>query len=56
TDYQGHQTLLHALQGVHTVLPFIDAPRGQDGAAQKALIDAAVPAGVKRFAPCEWGT
>ncbi|KAK3382604.1 hypothetical protein B0T24DRAFT_653624 [Lasiosphaeria ovina] len=50
-DYQDHQTLVHALQGVHTVLSFVDAPRDQDGAAQKALIDAAVAAGVKRFAP-----
>ena len=38
---------------MHTVLCFITAD--PNGAAQCALIDACVAAGVKRYAPSEWG-
>lgn len=37
------------LDGVHSVLCFISQPD-----VQKALIDACVAAGVKRYAPNEW--
>jgi hypothetical protein len=43
------------LDGVHTVLSFIVVHLDENAAAQKALIDAAIQAGVKRFAPSEWG-
>ncbi|KAK4097675.1 hypothetical protein N658DRAFT_489026 [Parathielavia hyrcaniae] len=53
-DYQDRQDLMRALDGVHTVLSFIAAHLDEGAAAQKALIDAAIEAGVKRFAPSEW--
>lgn len=48
-DYSNVQALTSALQGVDVVLSFV-----ADGPAQKALISAAVAAGVRRFAPNEW--
>jgi hypothetical protein len=43
------------LQGVDVVLSFIAPHDQQQGVSgQKNLIDAAVKAGVKRFAPSEW--
>lgn len=52
-DYANKEELVEALKGVHTVLSFVS--RDPDNATQKALIDACVTAGVKRFAPSEWG-
>jgi len=43
-----------ALQGVHTVLSFVLSD--PENIAQKNLIAASVAAGVKRFAPSEWGS
>lgn len=43
-------------KGVHTVLSFVAVHLDQDNKTQKSLIDAAVEAGVKRFAPSEWAT
>lgn len=43
------------LRGVHTVLSFINQSVDHGNASQKALIDACVAAGVKRFAPSEYG-
>ncbi|KAK4034653.1 hypothetical protein C8A01DRAFT_48992 [Parachaetomium inaequale] len=53
-DYQDRPALVRTLQGVHTVLSFIVVHLDPDSASQKALIDAAIEAGVKRIAPSEW--
>ncbi|AEO58261.1 hypothetical protein MYCTH_2305464 [Thermothelomyces thermophilus ATCC 42464] len=53
-DYQDKKGLVRALQGVHTVLSFNVLHTEADFAEQKNLIDAAIEAGVKRFAPSEW--
>ncbi|KAJ5934582.1 hypothetical protein N7466_004129 [Penicillium verhagenii] len=55
TDYTDVNLLAEALQGVNTVLSFVTE---QDIASpiQKNLIDAAIQAGVKRFAPSEWAS
>ncbi|KAF3384917.1 hypothetical protein F1880_001776 [Penicillium rolfsii] len=54
TDYKHKEQLARILQGTHTLLSFV----GDEPAApvQKNLIDAAVQAGVKRFAPSEWAS
>jgi len=44
-----------ALHGIHTLLSFIQLLADPEQKAQKNLIDAAVAAGVKRFAPSEYG-
>lgn len=54
TDYKDKEQLAQILQGTHTLLSFIgDEPTAP---VQKNLIDAAVQAGVKRFAPSEWAS
>ncbi|KAK3312309.1 hypothetical protein B0H66DRAFT_396595 [Apodospora peruviana] len=53
-DYADKESLLRALQGAHTVLCFITSHLDPEGTAQKNLVDAAIEAGVKRFAPSEW--
>jgi hypothetical protein len=45
--------LTAALSGVHTVLSFISWDPTL--VVQKTLIKASIAAGVKRFAPTEWG-
>jgi hypothetical protein len=55
-NYEDSKGLVQALQGVHTVLCFIVAQSDPGSASQKNLIDAAVRAGVKRYAPSEWVT
>jgi hypothetical protein len=54
-NYEDPLHLEQTLQGVHTVLSFVSE---EDPASpvQKRIIDAAVRAGVKRFAPSEWAT
>jgi hypothetical protein len=54
-NYEDGDDLVQALGGVHTVLSFVQLLRDPDNKAQKNLIDAAVLAGVTRFAPSEWG-
>ncbi|KKA19886.1 hypothetical protein T310_6116 [Rasamsonia emersonii CBS 393.64] len=54
TDYTDHAALVRNLQGAHTVLAFISPTSDPESRCQKALIDACVAAGVKRFAPSEW--
>jgi hypothetical protein len=39
---------------IDTVLSFIDTRNDVGGLSQRGLIDAAVAAGVRRFAPSEW--
>lgn len=53
-NYTDKDALVKALQGVHTVLSFIVVHQDPENKTQKNLIDAAVSAGVKRFAPSEW--
>ncbi|KAG7289197.1 hypothetical protein NEMBOFW57_005560 [Staphylotrichum longicolle] len=53
-DYNNTTQLADALNGVDTVLSFIVAHSDPGSVAQKNLIDAAVRAGVRRFAPSEW--
>jgi hypothetical protein len=47
--------LTEALKGFHTVLSFVQLLSDPDQTSQKNLIDAAIQAGVKRFAPSEYG-
>ncbi|RFU23862.1 hypothetical protein B7463_g12474, partial [Scytalidium lignicola] len=56
TDYDDQRQLATILNNVHTVLSFVPAHTDPEAVVQKALIDAAIVAGVKRFAPSEWGT
>lgn len=54
-NYDDKSDLVEALQGTHTVLSFIQLLSDPENKSQKYLIDAAIVAGVKRFAPSEWG-
>ncbi|OAQ76310.1 hypothetical protein VFPBJ_08670 [Purpureocillium lilacinum] len=56
TAYEDTQDLAEILQGVHTVLSFIVVHSDVGNVSQRNLIDAAVQAGVKRFAPSEWAS
>ena len=55
-DYASNTSLVNALKGVHTVLSFIQVLSDPEQIAQNNLIDACVAAGVKRFAPSEYGS
>ncbi|KAI0535080.1 hypothetical protein GGR58DRAFT_24736 [Xylaria digitata] len=55
-DYNDKRALIKALRGIHTVLSFVQLLSDPEQKAQKNLIDAAVRAGVKRFAPSEYGS
>ncbi|EXJ92231.1 hypothetical protein A1O3_00781 [Capronia epimyces CBS 606.96] len=55
-NYDDQTGLVEALQGIHTVLSFIQLLSDPENRSQKNLIDAAIVAGVKRFAPSEWGS
>jgi hypothetical protein len=54
-DYNDKRELTKALRGIHTILSFIQLLADAENTAQKNLIDAAIVAGVKRFAPSQWG-
>lgn len=54
-DYDDIDDLVAALHGVHTVLSFIQVLSDVNQKSQRNLIDAAILAGVKRFAPSEYG-
>ncbi|KAF7554861.1 hypothetical protein G7Z17_g2631 [Cylindrodendrum hubeiense] len=54
--YDDKSDLVDALKGTHTVLSFIQVMKDTGNQSQKSLIDAAIIAGVKRFAPSEWGS
>ncbi|KAH7383148.1 hypothetical protein BKA64DRAFT_697599 [Cadophora sp. MPI-SDFR-AT-0126] len=56
TDYSSVPQLTDILKGVDVVLSFGAAHEDIGSVIQKALIDASVAAGVKRFAPNEWST
>lgn len=53
-DYNDKDALVKALHGVHTVLSFIVVHKDPENKCQTKLIDAAISAAVKRFAPSEW--
>ncbi|KAK0647978.1 hypothetical protein B0T16DRAFT_407537 [Cercophora newfieldiana] len=53
-NYESVDDLADALQGVDTVLSFIVVHMDPMNTSQKNLINAAVRAGVRRFAPSEW--
>ena len=53
-NYDDPAQLAEILHGVDTVLSFIVAHSDPGSQAQKNLIEAAVQAGVRRFAPSEW--
>lgn len=55
-NYEDPKQLAQILQGVHTVLSFVINQDDPASTVQRNLIDAAVQAGVKRFAPSEWST
>ncbi|KAH7138487.1 hypothetical protein B0J11DRAFT_514529 [Dendryphion nanum] len=55
-DYEDVNNLVENLRGVHTILSFIQILSDIDQKSQKNLIDAAIIAGVKRFAPSEYGS
>jgi hypothetical protein len=55
-SYEDTAQLVQALEGVETVLSFITEMDNGESPIQKNLIDAAVRAKVKRFAPSEWST
>ncbi|KAL3483955.1 hypothetical protein BJX62DRAFT_244385 [Aspergillus germanicus] len=56
-DYESKASLVQAFKGVDTVFSFLAIP---DPASmvrlQKNIINAAIEAGVRRFAPSEWGS
>ena len=52
--YANKSDLIEALRGIHTVLSFVQVMTDPENRSQKNLIDAAIIAGVKRFAPSEW--
>lgn len=54
-DYNDRDDLVSVLRGTHTLLSFVQPLADQEGQSQKNLIDAAILAGVKRFAPSEYG-
>ncbi|KFA60217.1 hypothetical protein S40285_07327 [Stachybotrys chlorohalonatus IBT 40285] len=56
TTYEDELELVKLLQGVHTLLCFFAVHLDGGSATQKRLIDAAVKANVKRYAPSEWST
>lgn len=55
-DYNDKSGLVNALRGTHTLLSFVQTLSDPDQKSQKNLIDAAIAAGVKRFAPSEYGS
>ncbi|KAI0475834.1 hypothetical protein GGR56DRAFT_674358 [Xylariaceae sp. FL0804] len=54
TAYEDQAEMVGLLTGVHALLCFWDPTRDARGEAQKRLVDAAIEAGVERFAPSEW--
>ncbi|KAF9691193.1 hypothetical protein EKO04_010867 [Ascochyta lentis] len=54
-DYLSPASLNRALQGVHTIVSVTSAIDGSQAQIQINLLNAAVTAGCKRFAPSQWG-
>ncbi|KAJ9614316.1 hypothetical protein H2200_002452 [Cladophialophora chaetospira] len=55
-NYDNQADLVEALRGTHTLLSFLQLFSDPEATVQKKLIDAAVAAGVRRFAPSEYGS
>ncbi|KUL83732.1 hypothetical protein ZTR_08649 [Talaromyces verruculosus] len=55
-DYDDKNSLVETLRGTHTLLSFVQMLSDPDQKSQKNLIDAAIAAGVKRFAPSDYGS
>lgn len=55
-NYENKTELVDLFRGVETVLSFLAVHLDPGNETQKRLIDAAIEAGVKRFAPSEWAT
>ncbi|KAI2615079.1 hypothetical protein GGR54DRAFT_613980 [Hypoxylon sp. NC1633] len=55
-DYNDEKALVAALSGTHTLLSFVQILSDPDQRSQKNIINAAIAAGVKRFAPSEYGS
>ncbi|KAL2272962.1 hypothetical protein FJTKL_05680 [Diaporthe vaccinii] len=55
-NYENKKDLVEALQGIHTLLSFVQLLADPTNQSQKNLIDAAITARVKRFAPSEYGS
>lgn len=53
--YENKKDLTEALQDTHTLLSFVQLLADPTNQSQENLIDAAITAGVKRFAPSEYG-
>ncbi|KAI8960242.1 NAD(P)-binding protein [Daldinia sp. FL1419] len=56
TTYEDKAELVRLFKGVETVICFLAVHLDIDNAVQKRLIDASIEAGVRRYAPSEWGT
>lgn len=54
-DYGDQDNLAKALKGTETVLSFVQGLHDPERKSEKNLIDACIKAGVKRFAPSEFG-
>lgn len=54
-NYNDQPGLVEALRGTHTLLSFLQLLSDPESKSQNNLIDAAIAAGVKRFAPSEYG-
>jgi len=54
-NYHSVDSLAAALNGVHTVVSVTSAVDGSQAKIQINLLEAAVKAGCKRFAPTQWG-
>ncbi|KAG8162427.1 hypothetical protein KVR01_008192 [Diaporthe batatas] len=55
-SYDNKPDLSASLKGVHTLLSFVQLLADPANQSQKNLIDAAIAAGVRRFAPSEYGS
>ncbi|KAI1774506.1 hypothetical protein F4818DRAFT_442008 [Hypoxylon cercidicola] len=55
-DYDNKKSLVEALRETHTLLSFVQVLSDPDQKSQRNLINAAIAAGVKRFAPSEYGS
>lgn len=54
-DYDSHSSIVSALRGIDTVISFLVAMDfEQNVKLEKSIIDAAIKAGVSRFAPAQW--
>lgn len=53
-DYDDEAGISEALAGIHTLLSFVQPLADMEGCVQKTFVNAAILAGVKRFAPSKY--